>query len=107
MPSVPVVCQLKPWLSATGATLRSLTLICKVRSQVVIVVWAHTSSQASSILTDGILEAIAPSLVNLEHLNLTGCPKVTHHGVWAIVSSSTNGILGLALEGVMHKFVSY
>lgn len=63
--------------------------------------------QASSILTDGILEAIAPSLVNLEHLNLTGCPKVTHHGVWAIVSSSTIGIVGLALEGVWHRFVSY
>lgn len=30
MPSVPVVCQLKPWLSAAGASLRSLTLICKV-----------------------------------------------------------------------------
>ena len=44
--------------------------------------------------------------MNLEHLSLTGCPKVTHHGVWAIVSSSTNGILGLALEGVWHRFVS-
>ena len=32
MPSVPVVSQLKPWLLATGATLRSLTLLCKVRS---------------------------------------------------------------------------
>lgn len=30
MPTVPVVSQLIPWLSATGATLRSLTLICKV-----------------------------------------------------------------------------
>ena len=74
---------------------------------VVITVRPYTLSQASSILTDGILEAIAPSLVNLKHLNLTGCPKVTHHGVWAIVSSTTRGIRGLALEGVYHKFVSY
>ena len=66
----------------------------------------HTLFQASSILTDGILEAIAPSLINLEHLNLSGCPKVTHHGVWAVVSSSTNGLLGLALEGVCYEFVS-
>ncbi|KAF8816309.1 hypothetical protein BYT27DRAFT_7184152 [Phlegmacium glaucopus] len=88
MPTIPVVSQLIPWLSATGATLRSLTLLCK----------------ASSILTDRILEAIAPSLVNLEYLNLTGCPKVTNHGVWAIVSSSTKGILELGLEGVSSKF---
>ena len=66
----------------------------------------HTLFQASSILTDGILEAIAPSLVNLEYLNLTGCHNVTHHGVWAILSSSTNGLLGLALEGVCYEFVS-
>ena len=36
--SPPVVRQFKPWLSATGASLRSLTLLCKVRSQVVIAV---------------------------------------------------------------------
>jgi hypothetical protein len=36
MPTIPVISQLRPWISATGATLRSLTLICKVRSQVVI-----------------------------------------------------------------------
>ena len=38
MPSVTLVRQFKPWVSATGATLRSLTLICKVRSLVVIIV---------------------------------------------------------------------
>ena len=94
---VYLVRQFKPWLSATGATLRSLTLKCNVRLQVVIIVRSYTLFQASSNLTDEILEAIAPSLVNLEHLNLSGCYSVTHLGVWAIVSSSMNGILGLAL----------
>ena len=38
MPSVPVICQLKPWLSATGATLRSLFLACEVRLELAITV---------------------------------------------------------------------
>ena len=64
-------------LSATEATLRSLTLlICKVRSQLVITVWSYALFQASCIFTDEILEAIAPSLV-------------------------------IALEGVYYKFVSW
>ncbi|KAF8152989.1 hypothetical protein B0H34DRAFT_87411 [Crassisporium funariophilum] len=88
MPSLPVVSQLRPWLSITGHTLRALTLICK----------------ASSIVTDGTLESIAPFLVNLEHLYLTGCPKATHKGVWTIISANAQGPLGLGLEGVSPKF---
>ncbi|PPR07496.1 hypothetical protein CVT26_013465 [Gymnopilus dilepis] len=88
MPSPAVVSKLEPWLSSTGNTLRSLTLICK----------------ASTIITDALLESIAPYLVHLEHLNLTGCPKVTHRGVWALVSSNLNGLIGLGLEGVSPKF---
>ena len=70
------------------------------------VIRSYTLSQFTIFFTDRILEAVAPSLVNLEYLNLTGCHNVTHHGVWAILSSSTNGLLGLALEGIYHKFVS-
>ncbi|KAF4613324.1 hypothetical protein D9613_010978 [Agrocybe pediades] len=88
MPSAAVVSQLRPWLSLTGDTLRSLTLICK----------------ASTFVTDQILESLAPFLVNLEYLHLTGCVKVTHRGVWSILSSNTKGLLGLGLEGVSPKF---
>ncbi|PPQ79027.1 hypothetical protein CVT25_002336 [Psilocybe cyanescens] len=88
MPSAAVVAQLNSWMALTGSTLRSLTLICK----------------ASLIITDRLLETIAPSLVNLEHLHLTGCPKVTEQGVWAMVSSNIKGLLGLGLEGVSPKF---
>ena len=64
--------------------------------------------QASNILTDEILKAIAPSLVNLEHLKLSGCyTSITHLGVSAIVSSSMNGILELALiKSLYYAFVS-
>ncbi|KDR77013.1 hypothetical protein GALMADRAFT_225165 [Galerina marginata CBS 339.88] len=88
MPSLAVVSQFDPWLSLTGNTLRSFTLICK----------------ASTIITDSLLESIAVHLVNLEHLQLTGCPKVTHRGVWTLVSSNINGLIGLGLEGVSPKF---
>ncbi|KAF8902526.1 hypothetical protein CPB84DRAFT_1814867 [Gymnopilus junonius] len=88
MPSTVVVSQLGTWLSFTGHTLRNFTLICK----------------ASTIITDSLLESIAPYLVNLDHLNLTGCPKVTHRGVWALVSPNVDGLVGLGLEGVSPKF---
>ena len=106
LPTLPVVHHLKPWLSATGATLRNLVLACDVRLDLAITVWSFTLPQMTSILTDETLEEIAPSLVNLEYFDLNGCLEVTHHGVWAIVSSSTNGLRGLTLGGVSHKFVS-
>ncbi|PPQ99304.1 hypothetical protein CVT24_009172 [Panaeolus cyanescens] len=88
MPSGPVLAQLKPWLSVTGSTLRSLTLICKT----------------TSLVTDSLIETLAPHLVNLEYLHLAGCPKVTEKGVWAAVSSNRFGLLGLGLEGLSNKF---
>ncbi|KAF8173723.1 hypothetical protein BJ912DRAFT_991755 [Pholiota molesta] len=81
MPSPVVVSQIKPWLSITGPTLRSFTLICK----------------ASNIITDALLESIAPYLPNLEDFHLTGW-------VWSIVSATSNGLVGLGLEGVSPKF---
>lgn len=62
--------------------------------------------QGSNLITDALLQSIAPCLPNLQHLNLTGCPKVTHNGVWSIISSSVSGLLGLGLEGVSMRFVS-
>ena len=97
--SLPVVCQLKPWLSAKfDINIQStLTSCCHCVILQIILVTRHSHRQ--------ILEAIAPSLVNQEHLNLSDCYRVTHLGVWAIVSSSANGILGLTLESVYFNFV--
>ncbi|KAJ7510664.1 hypothetical protein B0H11DRAFT_2168467 [Mycena galericulata] len=89
MPSADVVGQLPPWMGYTGGTLRSLTLICKM----------------SPLVTDGVLEAIAPSLANLEQFSITGCPRVTYLGIWAIISQSTVSIRTLGLEGLAAKFV--
>jgi hypothetical protein len=57
-------------------------------------------------VTDSVLESLAPYLVNLKHLHITGCPKVSHHGVLALISSNISGITGLGLEGISTKFVS-
>ena len=62
--------------------------------------------QMTSFLIDETLEAIAPSLVNLEYFDLTGCLEVTHHGVWAVVSSSANGLRGLRLFGISSEKMS-
>jgi len=55
-------------------------------------------------VTDSVLENLAPNLVNLKHLYVTGCPKVTHQGVWAVISSNISGLLGMGLEGLSPKF---
>ncbi|KAJ3494635.1 hypothetical protein NLJ89_g10769 [Agrocybe chaxingu] len=88
MPSAMVLSQLEPWFSKMSDRLRNLTLICK----------------SSRIVTDSVLETLAPSLVNLDHLHITGCPKVTHRGVWALVSTNQSGLKGLGLEGVSLAF---
>ncbi|KAF9011769.1 hypothetical protein BDQ17DRAFT_1344798 [Cyathus striatus] len=88
MPSGAVVNQLIHWLSTTGDTLKSLTLICK----------------SSTIITDDILESLAPNLSNLEQLHITGCPRVTQRGIWAVISANERGIGSLGLEGVSSQF---
>ncbi|KAJ7154591.1 hypothetical protein C8R46DRAFT_1297096 [Mycena filopes] len=88
MPSADVVRQLQPWMAFTGAQLRSLTLICKM----------------SPLVTDGVLEAIAPSLAHLEQFSITGCPRVTHLGIWAVLTHNTDGLRVLGLEGLAVKF---
>ncbi|KAJ7474202.1 hypothetical protein FB451DRAFT_1088893 [Mycena latifolia] len=88
MPSVDVVGQLTPWMSLTGAMLRSLTLICKM----------------SPLVTDAVLESLAPSLTHLEQFSITGCPRITHLGIWAILSQNSTGVRSLALEGLSPRF---
>ncbi|KAJ7023561.1 hypothetical protein C8F04DRAFT_1401610 [Mycena alexandri] len=88
MPSADVVRQLQPWMASTGAQLRNLTLICKM----------------SPLVTDGVLEAIAPSLAQLEKFSITGCPRVSHLGIWALLAHNTAGLRVLGLEGHAVKF---
>ncbi|TFK31402.1 hypothetical protein BDQ12DRAFT_694220 [Crucibulum laeve] len=88
MPSVPVIGALEGWLTQTGKTLRSLTLVCK----------------SSPIVTDDVLRSLAYHLPNLDHIHLTGCPKVTHQGVSAVLDSNITGIESLGLEGVSARF---
>ncbi|KAJ7653893.1 hypothetical protein DFH06DRAFT_1416621 [Mycena polygramma] len=88
MPSGDVVRQLPSWMARTGPQLRSLTLICKM----------------SPLVTDGVLEELAPSLAQLEQFSITGCPRVTHAGIWAILAQNTAGLRVLGLEGLAVKF---
>ncbi|KAI0719750.1 hypothetical protein C8T65DRAFT_33830 [Cerioporus squamosus] len=88
MPSAPVVANLSPWIMATGSTLQHLSIICK----------------SSTRVNDSVLLQLAPHLTNLEYLYLVGCPKVTHEGLWAVLSHNYRGIVGLGLEGVSTAF---
>ncbi|KAF8188936.1 hypothetical protein K438DRAFT_1593739 [Mycena galopus ATCC 62051] len=88
MPSADVVGTLPMWMARTGAHLRSLTLLCKT----------------SPLVTDSILEALAPNLTQLEQFSLTGCLRVTHRGIWAILEHNAAGLRVLALEGLAAKF---
>ncbi|KAJ7612273.1 hypothetical protein FB45DRAFT_1118185 [Roridomyces roridus] len=88
MPSADVVNQLAPWMNNTGASLSSLTLICKM----------------SPRITDNILEVVAPSLASLSQFSIAGCPRVTHTGIWAILSNNTLGLQSLSLEALSTRF---
>ena len=48
---------------------------------------------------------LAPILDQLEELHLTGCHKITHNGVLAILATNTRGVLSLELGGVSSLFV--
>ncbi|KIY51589.1 hypothetical protein FISHEDRAFT_36872 [Fistulina hepatica ATCC 64428] len=88
MPSASVAEQLVPWSHLTGSSLRDLTLICK----------------SSTVINDRLLQTIAPSLIQLEQLHLTGCSRVTHAGVWALLEGNISGLKGLGLEGLSKSF---
>ncbi|KAJ7800694.1 hypothetical protein B0H14DRAFT_3092546 [Mycena olivaceomarginata] len=84
MPSADVVGRLSTWVARTGPQLRSLT--------------------RPRFVTDSVLLALAPNLVHLEQFSLTGCLRVTHHGISAILSHNAAGLRALALEGLAPKF---
>ncbi|TRM67073.1 hypothetical protein BD626DRAFT_484681 [Schizophyllum amplum] len=88
MPDAGVVNQLQSWMSYTGDNLRRLTLICK----------------ASPLINDSMLDLLAPHLTQLEHFSLVGCPKVTHKGMWDVISKNMHGIRSLGLEGLSTRF---
>ncbi|KAJ7678646.1 hypothetical protein B0H17DRAFT_1235546, partial [Mycena rosella] len=58
----------------------------------------------SPLVTDIVLESLAPSLVGLEQFSITGCPRVSHLGIWAVVSQNSTGLRALGLEGLSPKF---
>ena len=105
MPSAAVVALLPTWTSLNHKTLRRLTVICKVCPVARIPILYLLAKQSSSVVTDEILTTLAPILDQLEELHLTGCPKITHNGVLAILATNTRGILGLGLEGISSLFV--
>ncbi|KAJ7136668.1 hypothetical protein C8R44DRAFT_608018 [Mycena epipterygia] len=88
MPSADVVAQLPSWMARTSPTLRSLTLICKM----------------SPLVTDSVLASLAPHLTHLEQFSITGCPRVSHLGIHAVLTQNTAGLRALALEGLSAKF---
>jgi len=88
MPSVSVLRILPRWLPATGRSLTSLMLICKEDIHV----------------TDSLLESLSPYLSQLEHLSLSGCPRVTNEGVWSMIRSNVRNIKELSLESLSPTF---
>lgn len=76
------------WIKASGPTLRNLRIICK----------------ASTHVTDGLLESLSPDLLELEHLSIIGCPKVTHKGIGALVSTNRSGLLAIDLKHLSLSF---
>ncbi|KAF7967513.1 hypothetical protein HWV62_34040 [Athelia sp. TMB] len=85
MPNQTVIKVIPAWMSATGATLLSLSL-------------------TSGLITDDLLESIGPNLKALRHLNVLGCPRVTYRGIWGIISGNTDGIMSLGLQNLSSAF---
>ncbi|KAH9848155.1 hypothetical protein C2E23DRAFT_470195 [Lenzites betulinus] len=88
MPSGLVIDTLPNWIRSTQGNLRYLSLICK----------------SSTRVTDGVLHDIAPFVPNLENFYLVGCPKVTHEGLWAVLSGVSSGMVGLGMEALSTAF---
>ncbi|KAF8558683.1 hypothetical protein OG21DRAFT_1493889 [Imleria badia] len=88
MPSARVLDIFPTWISVTGETLRSLTIICK----------------ASTLVTDAFLAHLASNLQGLEYLYIIGCPRVTHLGIGAVASANRSGLIGISVEGLSQAF---
>ncbi|KAI0708567.1 hypothetical protein C8Q76DRAFT_626883 [Earliella scabrosa] len=99
MPSAAVANILLPWTRNTGSTLQHLSIICKASSQTI-----SPSATSSTRINDGVLHAIAPYTTNLESVYFVGCPKLTHEGVWALLSTNYKGPVALGMEGLSTAF---
>jgi hypothetical protein len=88
MPSTAVAQSLVPWMQSSGHHLRHLTLICK----------------STNVITDDLMKSIVPSLVSLQQLHLTGCPRLTHQGVLPFLYGTQFGLEALSLEGLSRGF---
>ena len=62
--------------------------------------------QANVSITDNFLKNISQYLSQLEHLNLTGCRRVTNEGVWSIIRHNVRNIKELSLESLSPLFAS-
>ncbi|KAI0767578.1 hypothetical protein C8Q74DRAFT_1281089 [Fomes fomentarius] len=88
MPSAAVANTLLPWTRSASATLQYLSIICK----------------SSTRINNDILHEIAPYTTNLEYIYFVGCPKLTHEGLWALLSTNYRGIVALGMEGLSTAF---
>jgi hypothetical protein len=57
-------------------------------------------------ITDALLNSISPYLSRLERLHIAGCRKVTHEGVWSVISNRIRDLKELNLEVLSRLFVS-
>ena len=64
-----------------------------------------TMTQSSTRINDGVLHDIAKYTTNLEYVNFVGCSKLTHEGLWTLLSTNYKGIVGLGMEGLSTAFV--
>lgn len=59
----------------------------------------------STLITDSFLQSIGPNMIEMTLLSLVGCTKVTHGGIWAMISSSVHTLETLGLESVSPALV--
>ncbi|KAH9924988.1 uncharacterized protein BXZ73DRAFT_91166 [Epithele typhae] len=88
MPSAAVASMLLPWCKNTSGTLQYLSVIC----------------QSSPRINDEVVASIAPYVTNLEYIYFVGCPKLTHDGLWTLLSGNYKGVVGLGMEGLSTAF---
>ncbi|KAI6122130.1 hypothetical protein EV401DRAFT_2056560 [Pisolithus croceorrhizus] len=103
--------QLGSWINGNSADLRKISLIMP-SVQIICKAWNNTSYlqqtlnkcvQASTHVTDGLLESLSPNLAELECLHILD-PKVTHKGIGALVSANRSGLFAINLEHLSLSF---
>ncbi|KAI0088861.1 hypothetical protein BDY19DRAFT_946407 [Irpex rosettiformis] len=88
LPGIKIVNLLPTWAARVSQNLRQLTLVC----------------QSTTLINDKVLEALSVHLTSIEFIYLIGCPKVTHKGLWSIISANEGRLLGLGMEVLSLSF---